>query len=974
MQNGLWKKGLVIGIIISFIVSGILTITPVMKADLTDGLIGYWSFNNGNANDESGNGHDGIVYGATVVDGKSGTAFSFDGDDDYIDLGDEPDFDITGDITISLWFKTSTAQMGSIISKLDNINPDFGYDLAIGDSFTTDPNGQILFRVANDSNGPSQYDAVQTTNTYTDDAWHLLTAIYTPDGVSRPKIYIDAIEQSVSNSGTPLTSIGVAPGYHLKIAEYSPEGGFFNFNGVLDEIRIYSRALAEDEIQELFIPSTVYVDDDFTSSTPGWGYDHFSSIQAGIDAIDFNGTIFVSSGIYYENLLIEKNYLKILSENKNTTIIDASGVGNVITIQNQFDYEYNGKYNIISGFTIRNAGGTGVYIHDVGRHGPPHPGFNTISDCLIYGCTGSGIYSNSDHEDVGDQSFLNCKIFNNSGYGLEFIGRYQNRDTISGCQIYNNQQGGIYLGGSAYDWGYSGQHIVRNNSCYNNNGIGISITPDNFGNIIYHNNFYNNTQNAYDYGSDALWFNTILQEGNYWSDYTGEDNNSDGIGDTPYNISGGSNQDSYPFMQQNGWLLPQPPNQPPMADAGGPYYANVNNAIIFNGSGSSDTDGTIIGYRWDFTNDGNYDTGWLTSATTTHNYPSVGTYTVKLEVKDNASGTDTDTATVTITSESGAIPTADVNGPYIGYVNYSIAFSSSGSNGGSGGTITSYYWTFGDGDVSSLQNPLHKYTATGIFTVTLKVTNNFGQIDNDTTTATISQLSPNQTPPVADAGGPYSGVVDSPITFNGSGSIDADGTIVSYVWNFGDSTTGTGVSPIHTYTIAGNYTVILTVTDNESLTHSNSTLANINVSGPPTIVISIDISNIEPVEEQNEKTIPVTVYCYHQIVSNIHLEILQSSNLTVTLLSPNITLNPGESRELLIKVKAPKLVIPKKSNAKVGDETIILRAVGDGNVISNTEQINIKVIQKGATPGFELVLVLSAIIVALFLWRKKRSV
>jgi len=145
------------------------------------------------------------------------------------------------------------------------------------------------------------------------------------------------------------------------------------------------------------------------------------------------------------------------------------------------------------------------------------------------------------------------------------------------------------------------------------------------------------------------------------------------------------------------------------------------------------------------------------------------------------------------------------------------------------------------------------------------------------------------------------------------------------------------------------------------------------VSGPPTIVISVDVSNIEPIEEQNEKTIPVTVYCYHQVVSNIHLEILQDSNLTVTLLSPNITLNPGESRELLIKIKAPKLVIPKKSNAKVGDETIILRAVGDNNVTSNTEQINIKVVQKGATPGFELVFVLCAICLTIFLWRKKQG-
>jgi len=412
----------------------------------------------------------------------------------------------------------------------------------------------------------------------------------------------------------------------------------------------------------------------------------------------------------------------------------------------------------------------------------------------------------------------------------------------------------------------------------------------------------------------------------------------------------------YMFTKEGGWE-----NNLPVADAGNPYYANVGNSITFDGSASSDTDGTIEGYRWDFTNDGTYDTDWSTSPTTTHSYPAVGTYTVKLEVKDDAGGNDTDTANVTISTEGGAIPTADANGPYSGYVNYPVSFSSAGSIGGSEGTIVSWYWTFGDGVVSSAQNPSHIYTTAGTFTVTLKVTNNYGETDIDTTSATITGLSPTQKPPVADAGGPYIGVVGSPITFDGSGSNDSDGTIINYGWNFGDGTAGMGVSPTHTYTSPGNYTVILTVTDNESLTHSNATKVNINVSGPPTIVISIDISNIEPIEEENEKTIPVSVFCYHQSVSNIHLEILDASNLTITLLSPNITLNPGENRVLLIKIKAPKLERNNNSENKVSDETIVLRAVGDGNVTSNTEQINLKVIEKNATPGFETIATITAI-------------
>jgi thiol-disulfide isomerase/thioredoxin len=276
------------------------------------------------------------------------------------------------------------------------------------------------------------------------------------------------------------------------------------------------------------------------------------------------------------------------------------------------------------------------------------------------------------------------------------------------------------------------------------------------------------------------------------------------------------------------------------------------------------------------------------------------------------------------------------------------------------------------------------YTGDGNLQITIDITNgnlvfpnesgnqppNAGAYDTDTTSATISELLPVKMPPVANAGGPYSGVVGSEITFDGSGSNDSDGFVTSYTWYFGSGITGTDVHTTHSYTTPGNYTVTLIVTDNESLTHSNKTTVRI-IPGPPKIVISINGSNIETIEEENEMTIPVTVSCYNQSVSNIHLEILEPSNLTITSLPSNITLNQGKSEELNITIKAPKLENKDNSEDKVGNETITLVAVGDSNVTSNTEQINIEVIEKGARPGFELVFALCAIAVALFLWRKK---
>ena len=87
--------------------------------------------------------------------------------------------------------------------------------------------------------------------------------------------------------------------------------------------------------------------------------------------------------------------------------------------------------------------------------------------------------------------------------------------------------------------------------------------------------------------------------------------------------------------------------------------------------------------------------------------------------------------------------------------------------------------------------------------------------------------------PVADANGPYSGFIDEEITFDGSNSSDSDGTITNYTWDFGDNTTGYGVNPTHTYDTSGEYTTVLTVTDNDGATDTDETTVNILVPNIP---------------------------------------------------------------------------------------------------------------------------------------------
>lgn len=178
-------------------------------------------------------------------------------------------------------------------------------------------------------------------------------------------------------------------------------------------------------------------------------------------------------------------------------------------------------------------------------------------------------------------------------------------------------------------------------------------------------------------------------------------------------------------------------NEAPVADAGGPYIGYVNTPITFSGSKSTD-DTEVTGYRWDWTNDGTYDTDWSTVAITTHTYLSKGIYTLRLQVKDNENLTDFSSTTVNITTTTNdtKAPVADAAGPYNSLTYQNIHFDGSNSHGNNA-SITSYLWSFGDGTYGYNVTSTHAYETAGTFTVNLTVTDSNNLIAIDITTATI---------------------------------------------------------------------------------------------------------------------------------------------------------------------------------------------------------------------------------------------
>ena len=249
------------------------------------------------------------------------------------------------------------------------------------------------------------------------------------------------------------------------------------------------------------------------------GSSNYKNIQDAINASAENYTIFVYSGIYYENIVINKT-INIIGEDAATTIIDGNNSGDVIYISEE------GKTNI-SGFTIKKSGinAAGISIHSNN---------NIIYDNNISD-NSYGIYSTySQNNNFSQNTFLS-----NSGYGI-----YLN--SVSDSVIFGN----IFLFNSC------GLRIKssKNNEVFRNqftdNQKGMYFCCSARYNTVFYNVFSNNSiWNAEDSVGNNQWDNEKIGIGNYWDDYNGTDTDGDVIGDTPYIISS-NGQDNYPLIDK----------------------------------------------------------------------------------------------------------------------------------------------------------------------------------------------------------------------------------------------------------------------------------------------------------------------------------------------------------------------------------------------------------------------------------------
>jgi len=239
------------------------------------------------------------------------------------------------------------------------------------------------------------------------------------------------------------------------------------------------------------------------------------SIQEAINNASSGDIIYVLSGTYQENIVINKS-ITLIGENRENTIIDGGGIGNVISIQFS---DVN-----ISGFTIQN--------------GDPSRG------CGIYAERARNVVISNNNIKTNYVGIRMASSSWNSMRENTISGNYIGIQLIysGGNAIYRNVVSNNYYGIDFFY--YSINNVIYENILSGNNwGISCSWYSDN--NVFYHNNFIDNNHDVYTEETKNTW--SVSGEGNYWDDYSGKDLNKDGVGDFPYNITG-ENVDYYPLM------------------------------------------------------------------------------------------------------------------------------------------------------------------------------------------------------------------------------------------------------------------------------------------------------------------------------------------------------------------------------------------------------------------------------------------
>jgi len=242
--------------------------------------------------------------------------------------------------------------------------------------------------------------------------------------------------------------------------------------------------------------------------------------------------------------------------------------------------------NVISNNIINNKGElpeTTIFTLDAGIY-IEESSDNIVSGNIITPDTSDymyrSIYCGIHLVNAQDNAIRKNSMINNGEEGIKL------ESSSSNLIIGNDIQDGVHWGGISL-LGDSILNQFTRNTITNTVSYGVTNYAPTSANLFYHNNILVFLHSANDEGVNQWDYNA---GGNYWIDYTGSDTNGDGIGEDPYLISGGDNQDNFPYVNESGWpnLPPTQPNSPNPAN--GADSVSITPQLAWSGSDPDEDD------------------------------------------------------------------------------------------------------------------------------------------------------------------------------------------------------------------------------------------------------------------------------------------------------------------------------------------------------------------------------------------------
>ncbi len=310
-----------------------------------------------------------------------------------------------------------------------------------------------------------------------------------------------------------------------------------------------------------FVPTNLKATTRFVGGTnPG----NYTTIQEAINDSQSGDVVYVYNGTYHEHLIVDKS-ISLIGEERNTTIIDGDGSGDVVNVTSDWVN--------ITGFTVKNSGpdggDAGIELYHVQNCKVTN---NTVT-IDTYGIFLDSSANNTIYNDTASHDRSGIVLF--WSFDNTVIGNTLTPDSTNGIFLYSSENNtianntSIDNGYGIYFW-FAINNTVAGNNISLSTGTGILLFWS-YSNVLYHNNFINNSYHAEDNGVNT-WDDGYPSGGNYWDNYTGSDQfsgpnqdqpGSDTIGDSALLIDSDS-RDRYPLMFPYG--MP-PPGPPPMLRA-----------------------------------------------------------------------------------------------------------------------------------------------------------------------------------------------------------------------------------------------------------------------------------------------------------------------------------------------------------------------------------------------------------------------